>query len=156
MNSIMKYFNEKYVRVLRTFSVASAHYAEVQEISTGYKIVVKVEELSDKPQENGDKPAVVMIQDEISVKNANNHIEVSTDGVRVKADKINLEADVESVKEEPKVIATNAKGKEFNLGTLELIETNNNFKKFKLDKEAVERVLEGVQKSHKGFTFTTK
>lgn len=61
------------------------------------------------------------------------------------------------VKPKQIIIATSTKnGNTFKLGDITKLATNASVKKFKLDPEAIKRVLDGKQKQHKGFTFEIK
>lgn len=97
-------------------------------------------------------------------------ISVTPEGLKTNADNIEIDGDVRHDNEpEPKeedsevdsevvsetVVATRLSDEsETALGEIGSDEFNEFIKKHKLDVEAVQRVLDGEQKTHKGFSFT--
>ena len=135
------YHYDKEVKLLRTFVFKNKLKAEIKYLN-GDKCVLNRSDLSEKPTEPPHKEVVK----EKLVSNKKTQTKKETKK-EVK----------EEIKPEKFIIATKvSNNRKTKLGAID----SDVFKKFvnnnKLDKEAIELVLSGKQKTHKGFTFSYK
>lgn len=163
-------------KLIRRFSLGSKIYAEIQVVDEdrtrnvlNSDLLVK-DEFYQRKNEESEFSTIVQTDDmfKSEVKDANfvSTITIGGNGItsakieRTTTDETSDETEIESVTTaEPKqiIVATSTKnGNVFKLGDITKLASNSDVKKFKLDPEAIKRVLDGKQKQHKGFTFRIK
>ena len=181
MYKMFRYYNNQRVKVERYFVLNGVHYSSFK--LEGETLTVKTSELSEYKSEfvqtatevkstvtkidpiGSETSSTVRISAEAEPQIATDWtpapeyivsiINASDDAVRIDSDKIIIEGElVEDTV--TNVIATSKKGKKTKLGSLDDLENSAEVKKRKLDPQAISRCLEGKQKQHKGYTFTTE
>lgn len=182
---MIRYFKGRRVKVVRNFVVGGVNYSEVKAGVDTFVVrtaeltdekeypAIEIGAVDSYPEDvkntffnrsNDSVSSTVSDEDSSSSVKLNGEddegmsvidaINNSTESVEITDEKIELSGETHVV--EDTVVATNKKGKTFNLGAVSDLSESEQVKKLKLDYEAINRCLAGDQKQHKGFTFEIK
>ena len=168
----IRYLNGKQVQLLRTFVLGGVNYSEVMPSGEEESLVVVTSELNDNVQEKKarkSKIVKVFMHDNVFdiEKRKGQEIEylnaMHKDEESIPSFMEYKQASTESTAfmEQPDiaviVFATNVKtDEEISLGEISELATSETVINLALDPEAIQRCLDGEQKTHKGFTFDIK
>lgn len=166
-----RFYGSRRVKLISNFMMNGVHHTRVQVAGESSERVVLTTDLTEEPvAEFTQSVNMVLSNKEEKQEVVQDTVENKTE--EVEQPKEQLEELVEEALEEPTeeveqsvveesteetvlnvVAIAKTNGKEHILGSQDQLETNEQVKKLKLDPEAIERVFNGDQKSHKGFTF---
>lgn len=163
----IRYLNGEQVRLLRTFILAGINYSEVLPNGAEDSFVVVTTELKDNVQEKKAKKSKitkVLIHDNAFDVESHRKQEIDyLDAMHIPSFTAYEEPSIATtvVEEQPDisvvVFATNIKtDEEISLGEIYELVTSQTVINLALDPEAIQRCLDGEQKTHKGFTFDIK
>ena len=172
----IRYLNGQQVQLLRTFVLGGANYSEVMPSGEEESLVVVTSELNDNVQEKKARKSkiVKVFMHETGVRtsdlqktfdNAVEFNERASEAIErlnltIESEEDTVEYDtVDEFMEDIAVIvfATNVKtDEEISLGEISELATSEAVTSLALDPEAIQRCLDGEQKTHKGFTFDIK
>ena len=172
----IRYLNGKQVQLLRTFVLGGVNYSEVMPSGEEESLVVVTSELNDNVQEKKARKSKIVkaFMHETGVRtsdlqktfdNAVEFNEIASEAIErlnltIESEEDTVEFDtVDEFMEDISVIvfATNVKtDEEISLGEISELATSETVINLVLDPEAIQRCLDGEQKTHKGFTFDIK
>ena len=172
----IRYLNGKHVQLLRTFVLGGVNYSEVMPSGEEESLVVVTSELNDNVQEKKARKSKIVkaCMHETGVRtsdlqktfdNAVEFNERASEAIErlnliIESEEDTVEYDtVDEFMEDIAVIvfATNVKtDEEISLGEISELATSETVINLALDPEAIQRCLDGEQKTHKGFTFDIK
>ena len=168
----IRYLNGKQVQLLRTFVLGGVNYSEVMPSGEEESLVVVTSELNDNVQEKkARKSKIIKVfmhdnvfdiekhkKQEIEYLNAMHKDEESIPSfMEYKQASTESTAFMEQPDISVVVFATNVKtDEEISLGEISELATSETVINLALDPEAIQRCLDGEQKTHKGFTFDIK
>ena len=172
----IRYLNGKQVQLLRTFVFGGVNYSEVMPSGEDESLVVATTELNDNVQEKKARKSKIVnvsmhetgVRTSDLQKTFDNAVEFNEKAseaierlnLTIESEEDTVEYDtVDEFMEDIAVIvfATNVKtDEEISLGEISELATSEVVNSLALDPEAIQRCLDGEQKTHKGFTFDIK